>query len=84
MKDTLELKNPIMIDNKQVAAVTYDADEIDGILFATAEARRKEAAGMRNASISPAAEFDFGLHLYLVCLCVFAFMPLRKIGRMIM
>lgn len=64
-KDTLVLKNPIMINGAEVAEVTYDSNEIDGILFAEAEAKRKSAAGMKNATISPAAEFDFGLHLYL-------------------
>lgn len=65
VKDTLPLRKPIMIDGQPVSAVTYDSDEIDGILFATAESKRKAAAGMKNTSISPAAEFDFGLHLYL-------------------
>jgi len=65
VKDTLPLRKPIMIDGQSVSAVTYDSDEIDGILFATAESKRKAAAGMKNTSISPAAEFDFGLHLYL-------------------
>lgn len=62
---TLKLKNPIMIDGKKITEVTYDANEIDGILFATAESKRKAAAGMKNTTITPAAEFDFGLHLYL-------------------
>jgi len=61
---TLKLKNPIKIDGKEVSEVTYDANEIDGMLFATAESKRKEAAG-KAFSLSPAAEFDFGLHLYL-------------------
>lgn len=65
VKDTLPLRKPIMIDGQSVSAVTYDSDEIDGILFATAESKRKAAAGIKNTSISPAAEFDFGLHLYL-------------------
>ena len=63
--ETLKLKNPIKIDGKPVDELTYDANEIDGILFATAEAKRKSAAGMKNVSITPAAEFDYGLHLYL-------------------
>lgn len=64
-KGELSLKNPVMIDGKEVKEMTYDSNEIDGILFATAEAKKKAAAGMKNTSISPAAEFDFGLHLYL-------------------
>lgn len=72
---TLVLKNPIKIDGKEVAAVTYDSNEIDGILFATAEAKKKNSAGMKNASIAPAAEFDFGLHLYLGFAAIIAVNP---------
>ena len=64
VRGTLILSNPIKINGKEVAEVTYDSNEIDGILFATAEAKRKDAAGIKN-SLAPAAEFDFGLHLYL-------------------
>ena len=73
--ETLKLKNPIMIDGKEVAEVTYDTNEIDGILFATAESKRKAAAGMKNTSITPAAEFDFGLHLYLGFAAIVAVNP---------
>ena len=72
---TLLLKNPIMIDGKEVAEVTYDSNEIDGILFATAEAKKKAAAGMKNTTIAPAAEFDFGLHLYLGYAAIIAVNP---------
>ena len=75
MANILKLKNPIMIDGKPVSEVTYDSNEIDGILFATAEAKRKGAAGMKNASITPAAEFDFGLHLYLGFAAIIAVNP---------
>ena len=72
---TLKLKNPIKIDGKEVTEVTYDSNEIDGILFATAESKRKNAAGMRNTTITPAAEFDFGLHLYLGFAAIVAVNP---------
>jgi len=75
MKDTLKLRNPIKINGEEVAAVTYDSNEIDGILFATAESKRKAAAGMKNTSIAPAAEFDFGLHLYLGFAAIVAVNP---------
>lgn len=73
--EKLNLKNPIMINGVAVSEVTYDANEIDGILFATAEAKRKAAAGLGNASITPAAEFDFGLHLYLGFAAIVAVNP---------
>lgn len=73
--NTLKLRNPIMINNEEVAEVTHDSNEIDGILFATAESKRKAAAGMKNTSIAPAAEFDFGLHLYLGFAAIVAVNP---------
>ena len=72
---TLKLKNPIMINGAEVTEVTYDSNEIDGILFATAESKRKAAAGMKNTTITPAAEFDFGLHLYLGFAAIVAVNP---------
>ena len=75
MKNTLKLKNPIMVNNAQVAEVAYDADEITALLFAEAEARRKTAAGSKNVVITPAAEFDFGLHLYLGFAAILAVNP---------
>ena len=79
MAEILKLKNPIKIGTEkgavEVTEVTYDANEIDGILFATAEARRKSAAGMKNTTITPAAEFDFGLHLYLGFAAIIAVNP---------
>ena len=75
MKETLKLKNPIMINGEKVTEVTHDSNEIDGILFATAESKRKAAAGMKNTTITPAAEFDFGLHLYLGFAAIVAVNP---------
>lgn len=75
MKGTLKLKNPIKINGKDVTEVTYDNNEIDGILFTTAESKKKAAAGMKNTTISPAAEFDFGLHLYLGYAAIIAVNP---------
>ena len=74
-KGTLALKNPVMIDGREVKEVTYDSNEIDGILFATAEAKKKAAAGMKNTTITPAAEFDVGLHLYLGFAAIIAVNP---------
>lgn len=72
---TLKLTNPIMINGAKVTEVTHDSNEIDGILFATAESKRKAAAGMKNTTITPAAEFDFGLHLYLGFAAIVAVNP---------
>lgn len=72
---TITLKNPITIDGKTVEKITYDPNEITGPLFAEAEAKRKMAAGMKNVGVSPAAEFDFGLHLYLGYAAIVAVNP---------
>ena len=61
----LKLKNPIKINGEMVEKVTYDANEIDGVLFTLAESKRKEVTGVKRSNISYAAEFDFGLHLYM-------------------
>ena len=76
IKGTLRLKNPIMINGNEITEVTYDSNEIDGILFATAESKRKAAAvGRKDISIAPAAEFDFSLHLYLGFAAIVAVNP---------
>ena len=74
-KNTLTLKNPIMINGEKIKELTYDINEIDGVLFATAETKKKSAAGMKNMTIAPAAEFDFGLHLYLGYAAIIAVNP---------
>lgn len=70
----LTLKNPIMVNGQEVNELTYDENEINGMLFAAAESKKKAAAGA-NMSISPAAEFDFGLHLYLGYAAIIAVNP---------
>ena len=65
MGNSIKLKNPILIDNKPVSEITYDGNEITAVLYAQADAKKKVAAGMKNVNISPAVEFDFGLHLYM-------------------
>lgn len=70
----LKLKNPIKIDGKDVSVLTYDANEINGVLFATAEAKKKAAEG-KSLSISPTAEFDFSLHLYMGYAAIIAVNP---------
>ena len=65
MKGTIKLKNPITVNGKQVAELSYNTAEITGAMFCEADSRRRFAAGSKNISIAPAAEFDYGLHLYL-------------------
>lgn len=65
MKGIIKLANPIPVNGKNVAQLQYDTAEITGQLFCEADAKRRIAAGAKNVSIAPAAEFDYGLHLYL-------------------
>ena len=71
----IHLKNPILINNQNVSEVSYDSNEITAQLYAEADAKKKIAAGMSNVSISPAVEFDFGLHLYMGFAAVIAVNP---------
>ena len=64
MTGTFKLHNPIDINGKSHEALAYDTNEITALLFTEAEAKRKSAAGLKNVTITPAVEFDFGLHLY--------------------
>lgn len=65
MKGIIKLANPITVNNRELAELQYNTDEITGALFCEADSKRRFAAGSKNVSIAPAAEFDYGLHLYL-------------------
>lgn len=65
MKGVLNLANPITVNGKTLAELKYNTEEITGALFCEADVKRRIAAGTKNVSIAPAAEFDYGLHLYL-------------------
>lgn len=65
MKGSIKLANPITVNGKPVAVLQYNTEEITGALFCEADSKRRFAAGSKNVSIAPAAEFDYGLHLYL-------------------
>lgn len=75
MNKPIKLKNPITIDNKQVGELSYDTNEITAELYALADTKKKIAVGMKNVSISPSVEFDFGLHLYVGMAAVIAVNP---------
>lgn len=65
MKGIINLANPITVNGKQVTELQYSTEDITGALFCEADSKRRFAAGTKNVSIAPAAEFDYGLHLYL-------------------
>lgn len=72
---TIKLVNPIMINNQEIDSLTYDSNEITSALFTEADVKKKQAAGIKNLSISPAVEFDFGLHLYMGFAAIIAVNP---------
>ncbi len=74
MKNVLKLKNPIMINGEQVSELTYDANEINGTLFAEAEGKKKAVQGIK-MSTSAAAELDSTLHLYMGYAAIIAVNP---------
>lgn len=65
MKGTIKLANTITVNGKEMTELKYNTEEITGQMFCEADAKRRIAAGTKNVSIAPAAEFDYGLHLYL-------------------
>ena len=65
MKGTIKLANPIPVNGKTVKELQYNTADITGQMFCEADAKRRIAAGTKNVAIAPAAEFDYGLHLYL-------------------
>jgi hypothetical protein len=65
MNGTLKLRNPIRVNDKEVSVLTYNTENITAGLFCEADARKRTACGSKNVSVTPAAELDYGLHLYL-------------------
>lgn len=74
MKEILKLKNPVMVNGTERKELSYDSNEITAVLFSEADSRRKQAAGAKVA-ITPAAEFDYAMHLYLGFAAVIAVNP---------
>lgn len=73
MKGTLELANPIMVNNKTVKALEYDTNEITVAMFTEADTRKRRASGS-NTTVTMAAEIDYGLHTYLGMMAITAVM----------
>ena len=63
--EKITLKNPILINGKQITELTYDVNEITPAGFAEAEYRKTRANGSKGAPSSAAVELDYSLHLYL-------------------
>lgn len=69
------LKNPILINGKEIKELTYDVNEITPAGFAEAEYRKTRANGSKGAPSSAAVELDYSLHLYLGFAAIVAVNP---------
>ena len=65
MKGIINLTNPLKVNNKDLTALSYDTEEITGLLFAEADARKMKASGSKSGNLAGAAEIDYSLQLYL-------------------
>lgn len=75
MRNVLKLDNPIVINGQQVTSLAYDTQAITAVLFAQADAAKKQAAGSGSVSFTPGVEFDFALHIYLGFAAIIAVNP---------
>ena len=75
MKGTIKLANPIKIDNKERAELTYDTNEITASMFVEADSRKMAASVNKAGNTAGAAEIDYDLHIYLGFAAVTAINP---------
>ena len=64
MTQILVLDNPILINNKEVKELSYDAQQITVDLFTAACAKSAESSKTKSFT-AKVKETDYGLHLYL-------------------
>jgi hypothetical protein len=65
MNGILKLKTPILVNGSDVCELAYNTENITSAHFCEADAKKRTACGAKNVSVTPAAELDYGLHLYL-------------------
>lgn len=75
MKYTIKLENPLKINGKNRATLSYDTNEITAQMFAEADARKLSANGSKSGNAAGAVELDYGLHLYLGFAAIIAVNP---------
>lgn len=73
--EKIVLTKPVMINGVEVKEMTYDADEIDGALYAQAEAQKMKAGGSKGGNLAGAVELDYSFHLYIGFAAVIAVNP---------
>lgn len=75
MIGTLKLRNPILVNGENISVLEYNTENITSAHFCEADARKRTACGAKNVSVTPAAELDYGLHLYLGFAAIIAAKP---------
>ena len=65
MKGIIKLANPIKIDNKKRAELSYDTNAITASMFVEADSRKMAASTNKAGNAAGAAEIDYDLHIYL-------------------
>ena len=73
--DKIILRNPILINGKEIKELSHDVNEITPAGFAEAEYRKTRANGSKGAPSSAAVELDYSLHLYLGFAAIVAVNP---------
>lgn len=71
----ITLSKPVLINGIEIKEMTYDTDEIDGTLYAQAEAHKMKASGSKGGNLAGAVELDYSLHLYIGFAAVIAVNP---------
>ncbi len=74
MENIVELENPIKINNETVTELTYDAREIDSMLYLEA-CGRCAALDKTKTMTAKLRESDYGLHMYLGFAAIVAVNP---------
>lgn len=75
MIQKLTLTNVIQINGNNVKELKYDIEEITGVHFAEADARKMKASGSKSGNLAGAVELDYSLQLYLGYAAIIAVNP---------
>ena len=68
------LKMPVLINGQNITELTYDTEEIDGVLYTQAENHKIKTAG-QGGNLAGAIEIDYSLHLYIGYAAIIAVNP---------
>lgn len=72
--DKIILKKPVLINGQNITELTYDTEEIDGVLYTQAEHHKIKTAG-QGGNLAGAIEIDYSQHLYIGYAAIIAVNP---------